>query len=236
MLDLQTLGPVVTSDTPATARELLRPGLQLWRWERTLPAALAASAARLIAGPVWSVKGTLAADGNAAPIAALLAGAGAPVEEELRLLAADAARQVRLLAGLLGCPRVIVRIECDPDAGCPLFHVDATTARLFCTYAGPGTEWLMPVDADRDELGLGGRSFAAANAAIAVGEVQSLAPGTVAIFKGRLFGGGPEDGLVHRSPDPESGRRLILAVDPADTPGLHPARLLRSEPGRGRRG
>lgn len=76
---------------------------------------------------------------------------------------------------------------------CPRFHVDHVPARLICTYAGPGSEWLTAPDAV---------------------QVEQLSTGYVAVLKGERWLGNEGHGLVHRSPAVPAGqRRLMLTLD-----------------------
>jgi hypothetical protein len=209
-----TLAPgAAADDAPTTADAILRPGLDLWAWRRALPAALAEAAGTLAGGPPGTARLIAGPEVGAADLEPALAVLGAPAGPDRRRLAGDAARLCALLAGTARAPRVAVRFEVARGAACPLFHVDTMTIRLICTYAGPGTEWLAAGDADRGELGLRRRPLAAANAAIAPdpGRIRRLPAGWAALVKGALAA--PGGGLVHRSPEDESPR-LVLIADP----------------------
>jgi hypothetical protein len=208
------LGPgAAADDDPRTAEVILRPGLDLWAWRRSLSPGLAAAAAALAAGPPGSARVAVAHPAGAADLEPALVALGAPPGPARTRLAADGAGLCALLARVVGTPRVAVRLEVARCASCPLFHVDTITVRLICTYVGPGTEWLAAGDADRGELGLRRRSLAAANAAIAGdrAQVRRLPAGWVALVKGALAA--PGGGLVHRSPGEETPR-LVLIADP----------------------
>lgn len=199
---------------PGSAAAILRPGVDLWAWRRGLPEVLAHHAEALAADRPRTVRAALDADGDGDRVERLIAERWPAAVPGRRMLAADAASLARLLAETVGVRRVTVRVQVSRGAACPLFHVDAMTVRLLCTYAGPGTEWLGAGDGDRSELGLRRRPLARANAAIAPdpGRIRRLPAGWVALLKGdraRPSGGG----LIHRSPDSDEPR-LVLVVDP----------------------
>jgi len=99
---------------------------------------------------------------------------------------------------------VAIRLEVIETNACRKFHADHVTARLICSYAGPGTQWID----DRDAMALAG------GADPATLTVRQVATGDVALFKGHDRSETP---IVHRSP-PIAGtgtRRLVLVIDPA---------------------
>ncbi|WP_162233743.1 DUF1826 domain-containing protein [Sphingomonas sp. Leaf17] len=123
----------------------------------------------------------------------------------MSMLATDITMLGDLLAQMLDCDRLAIRLEVVDTDACRRFQADYVTARLICTYAGPATQWLANVDA---AALLGG----------AVTDdlpIRQLATGDVAIFKGREWS--PDQAIVHRSP-PVAGtgrQRLVLVIDTA---------------------
>lgn len=122
-----------------------------------------------------------------------------------RLLAADVATLASALATIAGVSRVSIRLDVVETDACRRFHADYVTARLICTYVGPGTQWLTAADAAA--LGEG--------ATVDSLTVQSLATGDVGLFKGKTWA--PDAPIVHRSPPilTTGERRLLLVIDPA---------------------
>lgn len=120
-------------------------------------------------------------------------------------LAADIADLAARFARIMEGDRVAIRLEVVETDACRRFHADYVTARLICTYAGPGTQWL---DADAADA-------LAAGAAPDTLTIRQLDAGDVAIFKGRLWA--PDAPAIHRSPPIEGSgiRRLVLVIDPA---------------------
>ncbi|MEM1198479.1 MAG: DUF1826 domain-containing protein [Pseudomonadota bacterium] len=112
---------------------------------------------------------------------------------DIALLAANFAR-------LTGAPYMRVRLDVVTTDACRKFHLDAVTARLVCTYRGPGTHYGIARDgADPDP-------------------VDAVPTGAPILLRGSLWPEPPVSGLVHRSP-PIAGTgktRLVLVLDPLD--------------------
>ncbi len=124
-----------------------------------------------------------------------LAEAGYPQSDETRALHDEIASLAHRFAALMGCDMVRLRLEVVETDACRKFHADVVTARLLTTLSGPATQWIETVAPD---------------------QINQLAVGEVAIFKGRLLAKEPM--ILHRSP-PIAGtgdKRLLLAIDPYD--------------------
>ncbi|WP_082443336.1 MULTISPECIES: DUF1826 domain-containing protein [unclassified Sphingomonas] len=121
------------------------------------------------------------------------------------LLGADVATLADAFARIVGATRVSIRLDVVETDACRRFHADYVTARLICTYVGPGTQWLDTIDAAA--LGEG--------ADVDTLTIRSLATGDVGLFKGWLWS--PDAPIVHRSPPilTTGERRLLLVIDPA---------------------
>ncbi len=94
---------------------------------------------------------------------------------------------------------------------CSKFHTDGYYLRLFCTYSGPGTEWLTEDNVDREALGTSNDKIVRDQ-----NKVRQMRAGDVGILKGDLFKyTGAANGIVHRSPEiADTGeQRIILRVD-----------------------
>jgi hypothetical protein len=85
---------------------------------------------------------------------------------------------------------------------CRKFHVDAVKIRLFCTFLGPGTEWIRDEDLVFENLDRMDCCVDDYNASLlsAGTRVQRMAPFEVAFAKGSAWPGVCSGGLVHRSP------------------------------------
>ncbi len=124
---------------------------------------------------------------------------------EMDALASDIASLATQFAQIMDTDRVAIRLEVVETDACRRFHADYVTARLICTYVGPGTQWLDAADA----------AALAAGADPEMLTIRDIGTGDVAIFKGRLWA--PDAPAIHRSP-PIAGtgvQRLVLVIDPA---------------------
>eukprot|EP00884_Botryococcus_braunii_P001731 jgi/Botrbrau1/11559/Bobra.60_1s0012.1 len=115
--------------------------------------------------------------------------------------------QVKLTMNLLN-------VQSSPTRGriCPRWHADYVTVRGLCTYMGMGTEFVRNKDADRR---LGARVTGADTGGYGLkdGAVPlSAGPGDVLYLKGHAYPGNEGCGAVHRSPEAEVPR-LLLVMD-----------------------
>ncbi len=97
----------------------------------------------------------------------------------------------------------------DDDA-CTKFHTDGYALRLFCTYHGPGTEWLPENAVKRSALGGSNEEIVKDRT-----QIQQMDRYHVGILKGGLPAQKGTNGIVHRSPAiSETGKkRIILRID-----------------------
>lgn len=123
----------------------------------------------------------------------------------------DAASQ--LLADLLGCDSVGIRIATLNGPMCPKFHRDHVHCRLLMTLLGPGTEWIAHDDVDNDAFA----DRTSASVPVVDGKpVRHLEPGSWSLLKGGLWDVANYQGVVHRSPHYD-GDRLLVSIDPLFT-------------------
>ncbi|MAS25879.1 MAG: succinylglutamate desuccinylase [Oceanospirillaceae bacterium] len=107
---------------------------------------------------------------------------------------------------LFDLQRVGLRLDRPDKAMCPRFHVDRVPARMITTLSGVGTEWLTESAVDRSAPGR--------NLHRPGSETQQLNTLEVALMKGEEWQGNERRGLVHRSPDLNTGeKRLVLTLD-----------------------
>ena len=120
-----------------------------------------------------------------------------------------------LFADCIEAAAAMVVLEEPSEPTCPRFHVDRVGIRMLVTYSGPGTEWLEESDVDRRWLGAAGHGLPDdQNGVLRDGaEIRSIAPFSVALFKGEAWPGAERRGVVHRSPDPRGAPRVLLRVD-----------------------
>lgn len=128
-------------------------------------------------------------------------------------LVEDIGNLAEAMAYLFSTETIGVRLRTLEGAMCPRFHVDNLAVRLVTTYAGPATEWLPEHALNR--AGLGAPSADKPDIVADPEAVQRLEVGDLALLKGCGWIGNEARGLVHRSPQPATGkRRLLLALDP----------------------
>ncbi|KIU51855.1 MULTISPECIES: DUF1826 domain-containing protein [Pseudomonas] len=185
----QTVG-----ESPQVLTEVLQDGVNLAVWQRQLPVHVADFAQVLLSlGQPLAESLTLELQpDDDAPALRGLAAAYADLQGYEGFIC-DVRWLVGAYACLLDARRVGLRLRALEGAMCPRFHVDHVPARLICTYAGPGSEWLTAPDAV---------------------QVEQLSTGDVAVLKGERWLGNEGQGLVHRSPAVPAGqRRLMLTLD-----------------------
>lgn len=185
----QTVG-----EWPQVLTEVLQDGVNLAVWQRQLPVHVADFAQVLLSlGQPLAESLTLELQpDDDAPALRGLAAAYADLQGYEGFIC-DVRWLVGAYACLLDARRVGLRLRALEGAMCPRFHVDHVPARLICTYAGPGSEWLTAPDAV---------------------QVEQLSTGDVAVLKGERWLGNEGQGLVHRSPAVPAGqRRLMLTLD-----------------------
>lgn len=189
---------------------LYEPTLSALVLRRTLPLELASEArlaleqptARLLLSVAPTVQGR-----------ALLGRALAP----FALLAADVFHWAELLADLVGCELVGVRLARVTEAMCPRFHVDRVTVRVVSTYVGAGTELVADSELDRRLLGhaAGGVADESSGLLRRAEAVTCTRAGDVVLLKGEAWPGNAGRGAVHRSPAASVARpRLVMTLDP----------------------
>lgn len=187
---------VAVGEAPSVLRAIKGRDVQLALWQRPRPAALAA-----IDSLDWNSIPNIDCD---IAVAEIGNGIGQAVEDAgyglvRNALATEVADLALLFAPIMQASVVRVRLEVIETDACRKFHMDYVPARLLTTFCGRGTEWQH---AERPH------------------QVHAMAPGDVAIFKGRLLADEPR--ILHRSP-PIAGTgesRLLLAIDPV-TPDRH---------------
>ncbi len=118
----------------------------------------------------------------------------------------DLATLAEVLADLVECEEVGVRLEAPSAPMCPRWHVDRVEVRLVSTYVGPGPEIAATSDVARDRLRAGECLLPGATP-------LRTGTGEVVLLKGEAWEGNAGRGVVHRSPHC-SGTRLVVTMDP----------------------
>ena len=99
---------------------------------------------------------------------------------------------------IMKAPYMRLRVDVISHNACSLFHIDAMTARLICTYRGAGTQYGL------------------ANAARDPETVYTVPTGAAIVLRGKRRPPKAKVDLVHRSP-PIQGTgqtRMVLVLDP----------------------
>lgn len=191
-------GDVIEGASPATLDDIHRPQSALVVWQRRLDTDLAHWVDDLDASALPDCR--FVAPQRKIPEAVEAACAGLPECEARTALIDDIAALIDRFSEVMAAPILRVRLDAIDGDACRRFHQDAVSARMLCTYRGPGTEW------------------GHADPGATPNAIRSLARGHVAIAKGSNWPGAPSHRLLHRSP-PIGGSglaRLLLVVDPAD--------------------
>ena len=128
----------------------------------------------------------------------------------------DIAELVEMFCYLFELKEVAMRMKVLDQAMCPKFHVDRVPCRLVTTYQSTASEWLPYEVIDYTKLGWGCNGLPDSESGLYQSEsdIQKLGCGDVALFKGTLWEGNENAGLVHRSPVvPANEKRLVLTLD-----------------------
>lgn len=117
-------------------------------------------------------------------------------------LEADITQLAKQFADLVSVSYLRLRLDVVTGNGCPKFHIDAVTARLVCSYRGPGTQYGISTDGHEPS------------------RVFQVATGAPILLRGTLWPEDPPSGLLHRSPPIEGTgeARLVLVLDPIFDP------------------
>ncbi len=131
-------------------------------------------------------------------------------------LAEDIAKLVDMFCCLFELKGTGLRLAVLNNAMCPRFHADRVPCRLVTTYQGIATQWLPHNLADRSKLDVASKETSDETSGLFAksSDIQNLNKGDVALLKGELWAGNENAGLIHRSPQLESGaNRLLLTLD-----------------------
>lgn len=190
----------VERDDPAALEAVARPEVHLAIWNRPLPLALA-WLPQLDWTKIDDLDFTTTLEALEADMAEGLAEAGYPAGARRDALAEEIIDHARRFAAIQKINALAIRLEVIETDACRKFHADHVTARLLTTLVGLGTQWIHG-DVGSDT------------------PIRQLHTGDVTIFKGRL--GTETPAILHRSPPigDTGDTRLLLAIDPAPTPGL----------------
>lgn len=114
-------------------------------------------------------------------------------------ISSDIALLSRHFADIMALNAVDLRMEIVSDDACRKFHQDTVSARLICTYSGPGTEFGVSMDGGDPDV------------------VYSVPTGCPVLLKGKSWSGASQPLTVHRSPPVEGtgvSRLLVVIGEP----------------------
>lgn len=175
-------------------------------WDRRLNDDLRCAAEAIRVGPAYRHRVMVDAFRADEAVARAMSGLVAP-EDALQLLAKDLSHLLRLALSLADGAPIALRLERVDDDGCRLFHVDRVCARMICTYAGEGTEWVRDSAVDRSLIGQGNNAHVRDATTI-----RRIPTGAIALMRGDLHAAG--HGVMHRSPAiAGSLPRVLAAID-----------------------
>ena len=121
-----------------------------------------------------------------------------PINRQRLFLVEDIVTLAERFAGLMDTKFLQLRFDVVHDDACRKFHIDAVTARLVCTYRGPGTQYGISTDGNEPK------------------RVFSVPTGSPILLRGTKWPEPPQSGLLHRSPPIEGTGtvRFVLVIDP----------------------
>lgn len=203
MTALHALAPGLTPgvehvDTPESMAVIHRPGCAAAIWDRQMMPAFQTWIDALDPETLPSARIVLRPDRIRSALRTVCDIAGTPEGNNRRALIDDAAALADLFAGIMQAPYLRVRFDVVRGNACRRFHLDAVTARMVCTYRGPGTQYGTARDgADPDP-------------------VHSVPARSPIILRGSLWPEAPDAALRHRSPPIEGTgeTRLLYVLDP----------------------
>ena len=193
---------VAVADRPEDLAAFLQPGVAAAIWRRQPMPGFQSWIDALPDDVLPSARVILRPDAVRDVARAICEAAGLPDSDDRARLIDDIAAQAHVFAGLMRARWLRLRLDRVTGNACRRFHIDAVTARLVCTYRGPGTQYGISRDGAEPA------------------RVFSVPTGAPILLRGTLWRDGPPSGLLHRSPPIEgTGQvRLVLVLDPVDDP------------------
>lgn len=189
---------VGVTDTPEGLGVIAQPGVAAAIWRREPAPSFQAWMDRLDPDHLPRGRLTLRPAAARSAVGMLCDRAGMPPGPERARLVDDIAALAAVFAEIMATASLRLRLDVVATTPCPKFHIDSVTARLVCTYRGPGTEYGISTDGDEPR------------------RVFRVPTGAPILLRGRLWPEGPPSGLLHRSPRLEGTdeTRLVLVLDP----------------------
>lgn len=201
-----TVKGLITCDSKTGLARIADPEVEMVIWRRTLSPEIQAWVDSLPSYRLPDLRVLVSPCDLRRVLLPLLEGHGLSASPMRDWLIKDIDSLAKAFAGITGTDLVDIRLERIDHDACWKFHRDSVPVRLIATYRGPGTQWVLPSDADR----------ALAKQRAYVGRLERVPEHAVAVFKGCRAADGA--GIVHRSPPVgETGvtRWLLCLNDPS---------------------
>jgi cell fate (sporulation/competence/biofilm development) regulator YmcA (YheA/YmcA/DUF963 family) len=193
---------VLTSNNPRTLRNIQKSNSSAVIWEREISPEFQKEIINLLALKEFELFKTA---GNVEKIKAEIL--SNPVLKKFPELTEDLQYLLKEFTIAANCKNVKFELSAFSDDRCRKFHTDITDYRLLCTYAGPGTMYILPENAAKvcscDECDIN-PDF-----------IKRVAVPHVMIFRGALVSSDEAPPLLHKSPAVENSgeKRLLLRID-----------------------
>jgi len=193
---------VAMSDTPEGLFEIRRPGCAAAIWRRQPLSSFQSWIDALEPDELPRARVILRPADIQEAVRKICDSSGTPDGPERRRLIEDTAALAQIFAGLMDAKYLRLRLDVVTTNACRKFHIDAVTARLVCTYRGPGTQYGISSDGAEPH------------------HIITVPTGAPILLRGTRWPVHPCSGLLHRSPPIEgTGRtRAALVLDPVDNP------------------
>jgi len=193
---------VATSDTPEGLSEIRRPGCAAAIWRRQPLPSFQSWIDALEPDELPRARVILRPADIQEAVRKICDSSGTPDDPERRRLIEDTAALAQIFAELMDAKYLRLRLDVVTTNACRKFHIDAVTARLVCTYRGPGTQYGISNDGSEPR------------------HILTAPTGAPILLRGTRWPERPRSGLLHRSPPIEGTgeTRAVLVLDPVDNP------------------
>ncbi|WP_349359890.1 DUF1826 domain-containing protein [Stappia sp.] len=193
------VGVATTPDGLATLR---KPGCAAVIWQRRPTARVQSWIDALAPDRLPRARVILRPDAVRETVLQICEMCGTPADPARALFVEDVAALTGRFCDLMRTTWVRLRFDVVTTNACRKFHIDAVTARLVCTYRGPGTQYGVSTDGVEPD------------------RIFTVPTGAPILLRGTLWPQKPPSGLLHRSPPIEgTGQtRSVLVLDPVDAP------------------
>ena len=189
---------VAVADDPAKFGLLHQPGVAAIIWRRQLPDNFQNWINALPSENLPSARIIVRSEVVRNAVEVICSTARMPNTLNRHFLVNDVALLAQQFAEVMETRFLRLRFDVIHDDACRKFHIDAVTARLVCTYRGPGTQYGISTDGNDPN------------------RVFSVQTGSPILLRGTKWPEPPVSGILHRSPPIEGTdtTRLILVLDP----------------------